>query len=174
MRPTRLVPLLLLIASIGLEGCQYLQPNQQTRGNMVDEIDYGQLVAGTSTRADVTSLIGSPTTRATFDDDTWIYVGMRTQPTIGGFPAISRQQVLVLNFDANGTLRSIHRSTEKDAVQVAMDGRTTPSPGSEASVLQQVIGNVGRYNPAGLLGGGSGANPNGAAGGQGGAGNTLP
>ena len=173
MRPTRLVPLAVLIASAGLAGCQYVQPTQQTRGNMVDQVDYSQLIPGTSTRADVMSLIGSPTTRATFDDNTWIYVGLRTRPTIGGFPAIERQQVLVLNFDANGTLRSIDRTTKKQAVQVAMDGRVTPSPGSEASILQQVIGNVGRYNPAGLLGA-NGQNPNGSAGGGGGAGNTLP
>ncbi len=174
MRPTRLVPLLvILIASGGLVGCQYFQANRQTRGNMVDPIDYGQLVPGTSTRADVTSLIGSPTTRAMFDDNTWIYVGMQTQPTIGGFPHINKQQVMVLTFNNNGTLQSIHRATKKDSVLVAMDGRVTPSPGSEATFLQQVIGNVGRYNPAGLLGP-AGTNPNGSAGGGGGAGNSLP
>ncbi len=174
MRLTRLVPVAaLLIASTGVTGCQYFQPNRQTRGNMVDAVDYKQLIPGTSTRADVTSLLGSPTTRATFDDNTWIYVGEQTQPTIAGFPSIDHQQTLVLNFDANGTLTGIRRATAKDAVRVAMDQSTTPSPGSEASILQQVIGNVGRYNPAGLLGG-AGTNPNGSAGGGGGAGNTLP
>ncbi len=172
MRSTRLVPFAFLIVAL-LGGCQYFRVNQQTRGNLVDKIDYSQLVPGTSTRADVTSLIGSPTTRATFDDNTWIYVGMRTEPTIGGFPAIDKEQVLILNFDPNGTLQTIHRTTKKDMIRLAMDQRVTPSPGSEASILQQVIGNVGRYNPAGLLGG-TGSNPNGSAGGQGGQGNSLP
>ncbi len=175
MRPTGLAPLIaLMIASAGLSGCEYFQVNRQTRGNMVDPIDYSQLVPGTSTRADVTSLIGTPTTKATFDDNTWIYIGEQTQPRIGGFPQIDRQQVLVLNFDGNGTLTGLHKYTAKNAVYVSMDGHTTPSPGSEASILQQVIGNVGRYNPAGLLGGAAGQNPNGSAGGEGGAGNTLP
>ncbi len=173
MRRTRLSTYALLACCTWAGGCTYLQPNRQTRGNLVDQVDYAQLVPGTSTRADVTSLIGSPTTHSTFDDNTWIYIGERTEPTIGGFPAVDRQQVLVLNFDANGTLRSLHRTTGKDAVRVAMDRRVTPSPGSEASILQQVIGNVGRYNPAGLLGG-NGTNPNGTAGGGGGAGNSLP
>jgi outer membrane protein assembly factor BamE (lipoprotein component of BamABCDE complex) len=159
LRPTGLAPLIaLMIASAGLSGCEYFQVNRQTRGNMVDPIDYSQLVPGTSTRADVTSLIGTPTTKATFDDNTWIYIGEQTQPRIGGFPQIDRQ----------------HKYTAKNAVYVSMDGHTTPSPGSEASILQQVIGNVGRYNPAGLLGGAAGQNPNGSAGGEGGAGNTLP
>lgn len=151
----------------------YLRPGRQTRGNMIDDVDYAQLVPGSTSRADVTSLIGTPTTKATFDDNTWIYIGEITQPVIAGFPAIDRQQVVVLNFDQGGTLQSVRKLTGKQAVRVAMETRTTPSPGSEASILQQIIGNVGRYNPAGLLGA-AGNNPNGSAAGGGGVGNTLP
>lgn len=190
MRPTRSIPHVsterdrtrlalrlgaLALASLALASCEYLRPGRQTRGNMIDNIDYAQLQPGQSTRADVTSIIGTPTTHATFDDNTWIYIGEITQPTIAGYPSIGRQEVVVLNFDQGGTLRAVRRLTGKDAVRVAMVSRTTPSPGSEASFLQQVIGNVGRYNPAGLLG--SSNQPggiNGSAGGQGGAGNTLP
>ena len=157
----------------------YVRPLHQSRGNLIDSIDYAQLQPGSSTRADVTSLVGTPTTRATFDDNTWIYVGEVTRPTIAGFPAVMRQEVVVMNFDAGGTLRTLHKYSGKDAVRVAMVTRTTPSPGSEASFLQQVIGNVGRYNPASLLGGGlggAGTDMNGQAGGggQGGTGNSLP
>lgn len=159
--------------ALALTGCTYLLPNRQTRGILVDNIDYAQLVPGTTTRADAASLLGSPTAKATFDDNTWFYIGEITEPVVLSFPRIDRQQVVVLNFDQGGTLQAIHRYTGKDAVRVAMVQRTTPSPGSEASILQQVIGNVGRYNPAGLLGK-SGSNPNGSAGGSGGAGNSLP
>ena len=157
----------------------YFRPLHQARGNLIDNIDYAQLQPGSSTRADVTSLVGTPTTRATFDDNTWIYIGEITRPQVAGFPAIMRQEVVVMNFDTNGTLRTLRKLSGKDAVQVAMVSRTTPSPGSEASFLQQVIGNVGRYNPASLLGGGLGGtgtdlNGQSGAGGQGGTGNSLP
>ncbi len=176
-RPVRAAVLLLVAAS--LSGCMYFRPVRQSRGNLIDNIDFAQLQPGSSTRADVTSIIGTPTTRATFDDNTWIYVGEVTKLTVAGFPGIIRQEVVVLNFDGNGTLRSVHKMTGKDAVRVAMVSRTTPSPGSEASFLQQVVGNVGRYNPAGLLGGGLGGtgtdlNGQSGAGGQGGTGNSLP
>ncbi len=164
-----------LASALGLAACEYVRPNQQTRGTLIDNIDYSQITPGTSTRADVTSLLGSPTTRATFDDNTWIYVGMITEPVIMGFPAITRQQVVVMDFNPNGTVHALRRLTGKDAIHVAMEGGSTPSPGSEATILQQVIGNVGRYNPAGLLGGAGGPGGlNGSAGGQGGQGNTLP
>ena len=164
-----------LATALGLGACAYVRPNQQTRGTMVDPVDYKQITPGTSTRADVTSLLGSPPTRATFDDDTWIYVGMITEPVIMGFPRIKRQEVVVMNFNPNGTVRTIRRLTGKDAIPVAMAGGSTPSPGSEATILQQVIGNVGRYNPAGMLGGATGPGGlNGSAGGPGGQGLPLP
>ena len=157
----------------------YFRPLHQARGNLIDNIDYAQLQPGSSTRADVTSLVGTPTTKATFDDNTWIYVGEVTRPVPAGFPAVMRQEVVVMNFDSNGTLRTLRKLSGKDAVRVAMVSRTTPSPGSEASFVQQVIGNVGRYNPASLLGGGLGGtgtdlNGQSGAGGQGGTGNSLP
>jgi hypothetical protein len=49
--------------------------------------------------------------------------------------------------------------------------RTTPSPGTEASFLQQLLGNIGRFNPAGVgsAGGGGGGGGGGSAGGAPGA-----
>ncbi len=165
----------LALCALGLGGCQYVEASRYTRGNMVDRPEYSQLVPGTSSKADATSLLGSPTSHDTFDDNTWLYIGETTEPVIAAYPKVDRQQVLVLRFDNNGTLRTIRRVTGKDAVHVAMAGGATPSPGSQATFLQQVIGNVGRYNPAGLLGGNSGTGGlNGTAGGEGGTGNTLP
>jgi hypothetical protein len=36
-----------------------------------------------------------------------------------------------------------------------MASQTTPSPGTEASFMQQLLGNIGRYNPGAALGGAS-------------------
>ena len=166
----------IIASAVALAGCQYVQASRYTRGNMAEEYEYSQLIPGTSTKADATSLLGSPTSHDTFDDNTWLYIGELTQPVIASYPAIDRQQVIVLRFDGNGTLRALRKLTGKNAVRVAMAGGSTPSPGSEATVLQQVIGNVGRYNPAGLLGGSNSGTGglNGTAGGEGGTGNTLP
>ena len=163
-----------------LSGCALFAPIPTERGQMVEKEDYDKLVPGTTTRTEVTALLGSPTARATFDDNTWYYIGEVTAPVPLARPKIDRQQVLVLNFDQNGTLRSLRRLDRSNAHDVAMVDRVTPSPGSEATFMQQLIGNVGRYNPLGALGGntlggsslgGFGSN-NGA--GHGGAGNTLP
>lgn len=150
-------PTVLLIAA-WLGGCSVFEQPAQMRGVHIDEAQMKQLVPGTTTRADATSLIGSPTTRATFDDNTWIYIGEVTRPRIGRVQGVESQDVEVLTFDQNGVLRDIRKLTGKDSKPVDVVSRTTPSPGSSASFMQQLLGNVGRYNPG--IGGGGGSADN--------------
>ena len=119
------------------------------RGNKVDAEQLKELVPGTSTRADVTALIGSPTAKATFDDNTWMYVSEVTRPRVGRTPGVLSQNVVVLNFDDQGVLRDVKKLGQDESVPVSIVARTTPSPGTEASFLQQLFGNIGRFNAFG-------------------------
>lgn len=114
---------------------------------MVDFDSLKELVPGTSTRADVTALIGSPTAKASFDDNRWIYIGEVTQPRIASTQAVVKQQVVVLTFDEKGVLREVKRLGQKDSLPVDVVARTTPTPGGHASIFQQIFGNVGRFGP---------------------------
>jgi outer membrane protein assembly factor BamE (lipoprotein component of BamABCDE complex) len=159
----RLTRPLVLLAFLG--GCSmmpsFLSYPPQTRGNMVDAETLKQLVPGTSTRNDVMALMGSPTTKATFDDNIWLYIGEITKPVIAGTQADLDQQVVALTFDTQGVLRSVETKTADDGLPVSMAGGATPSPGSEATFMQQLLGNVGRFNPAGAGGGaGTSSGPN--------------
>jgi outer membrane protein assembly factor BamE (lipoprotein component of BamABCDE complex) len=116
------------------------------RGNHVDADQLKELTPGTSTRADVTALLGSPTARATFDDNTWMYISERTQPRIGATQAVLSQNVVVLTFNEQGVLQHVETRDKADQLPVAVIARTTPSPGTEASFLQQLFGNIGRFS----------------------------
>jgi outer membrane protein assembly factor BamE (lipoprotein component of BamABCDE complex) len=158
LRPTftRFPALFLVVAGVALSGCSVFSSltfPPQTRGNKVDPELLAQLVPGTSTRSDATALIGSPTARATFDDNTWIYIGEVTKPVIAGTQSVENQEVVVLTFDQGGVLQNIERKNQNDAQNVTVVSRTTPSPGNNASIMQQLLGNVGRFNPASGLGG---------------------
>ena len=150
------LPFLLLLAL--LSGCSVIATPRQLRGNKVDADQLKELVPGTSTRADVTSLLGSPSTKATFDDNTWIYISETTRTRVGRLPGVLAQDVTVLTFDQAGVLRGVKRLNEDDSRPVDVVTRTTPSPGSEASFMQQLLGNVGKFStgPTGSTGGGSG------------------
>ncbi len=146
---SRLLSLSALVLVIGLAGCGFLQPKEQIRGNKVDADQMKELTPGTSTRADVTALLGSPTLHASFDDNTWLYVSEVTRPRIGGTQAVEQQNVVVVTFDNKGILSAIKTKNQDDSLPVTVVERTTPSPGSEASFLQQLLGNIGRFNAAG-------------------------
>lgn len=161
MSPARLpssvvLSLVVLLAAVPLAGCDtsgLLSHPIQARGNRVDPDQLAQLVAGTSTRADALALMGSPTARATFDDNTWLYISEMTRPVIGATNKVADQQVVTLVFDPAGVLRRVDRKGADDAVAVDVATRTTPTPGNETTFLQQLLGNVGRFNPGGPLGG---------------------
>ena len=162
--------LLLLLVALG--GCSVVETPRTLRGHRVDPDLLQELVLGTSTKKDVSSLIGSPTTRATFNDNEWIYISETTHTRIGRTPGILKQDVTVMNFDDAGVLRSVKRLDQDDARDVAMVSRATPSPGSEASFMQQLLGNVGRYNVGGLSAGSNDQAPGGGVGSS--RGNTSP
>ena len=143
MRPTTLALLLLLPA------CSAFETPHQLRGNKIDPAVAQDLVPGTSTRADATALLGSPTAKATFDDNTWLYISETTRTRVGRLPGVTDQTVTVLTFDEAGTLRGIKKLNQDEGLDVAMVERSTPSPGSEASFMQQLLGNVGKFNAGG-------------------------
>jgi outer membrane protein assembly factor BamE (lipoprotein component of BamABCDE complex) len=124
-------------------------------GNRVDEYRLAELVPGTSTQADVTALIGSPTTKASFDTNTWLYLSEVTHTRIAQTPGVISQAVVALSFDNGGVLRGIRKLDTADALPTTIVAGATPAPGTSASFLQQLFGNVGRFNPVGGAGGGS-------------------
>jgi outer membrane protein assembly factor BamE (lipoprotein component of BamABCDE complex) len=140
----------MLIACLLLSSCGWLMPPPVLRGNKVDPESLNELIPGTSTKADVSAVIGSPTARDTFDDNTWLYISEVTQQRIGRTLGELNQNVVVVSFDDKGVLTNIHKLDEADALPVTVIARTTPSPGTEASFMQQLLGNIGRFNPAGL------------------------
>ncbi|GBQ36470.1 lipoprotein OmlA [Gluconacetobacter azotocaptans DSM 13594] len=179
LRPIqRLLPCAVVGLGLFLSGCAVFQSRPVPRGSLVEADDYTQLKPGVSTRSDTMDLLGSPTTRATFDDNTWIYISMTTMPTPVSFPSIRKQQVLVLNFDNGGVLRNMRTLSKADARYVGMVQDVTPTPGTKINVLQQILGNVGRYNPMSNMnstfGGSTGPMGSNSGPGHGGTGNTLP
>ena len=156
---------LLLIAGLLLSSCGWLMPPPQVRGNKVDAESLKELVPGTSTKADVSAVIGSPTARDTFDDNIWLYISELTQQRIGRTLGELEQNVVIVSFTDKGVLKTVEQRDKGDSLPVTVIARSTPSPGTEASFLQQLLGNIGRFNPTGSstpTGGSAGGAPSAA------------
>jgi outer membrane protein assembly factor BamE (lipoprotein component of BamABCDE complex) len=137
-------PALIVFVALGLAACT---PEISTHGYRFDEAALAQLETGRTTRDQTLQLLGSPSSVATFDDKIWYYVSQRTERMSFYQEQVVEQQVIEIAFDDNGVIRSIDRDNLDDAREVALVERTTPTSGSELSLIQQFLGNLGRFNP---------------------------
>jgi outer membrane protein assembly factor BamE (lipoprotein component of BamABCDE complex) len=134
-----------LMASV-MAGCA---PIVDTRGNMVDSDRMATVKVGQTSREQVLQALGSPSATALFDDESWYYIGKRTETLAFFAPEVLEQQVVIIRFDSNGVVSGIDRLEKEDGNQVQLVQRTTPTAGAEMTFLQQMFGNLGRFNPAG-------------------------
>jgi len=132
-----------VIASAILGGCQ---ARVETHGFMPNRHAVGQIEPGVQSKNQVTELLGTPSTVATFDEDTWYYVTQRTENYAFFRPEIIEQQVMVVEFDEAGVVENIHRYTLEDGKVVELVSRKTPTAGKELTLLEQLFGNIGRFS----------------------------
>lgn len=138
--------ILILFLSLCLAACT---PIVATHGNLVSKARYDQIVPLTSTRADVMQSWGPPTTVSPFDPDTWYYIGETTSQQ-GIFEAdLDKRQMIKVTFDpANGdTVLALSMVSPDQARAIDPVSRRTPTAGREFTVLQQFVGNLGKFNP---------------------------
>ena len=120
-----------------------------------------KLEVGTQSREDVVRLIGSPSTIATFNPNTWYYIAQKQETWAFLKPVILEQNVLQLTFNESGRLQAMKKYDLSNGKDIEMVSRITPTAGKELTVLEQIMGNVGRFsgprqetNPGAPTGGG--------------------
>ena len=143
---TRTITIFLGAIALALAGCT---PRIDTRGHVATPGTVEKLEVGKQTRDDVTQLLGSPSTTATFDDETWYYISQRTETVAFYAPETTDQKVLALKFDKSGVLKDMQTYTLKDGKAIAMVDRKTPTAGKELTLIEQVFGNVGKFSGGG-------------------------
>ncbi|NBX65815.1 MAG: outer membrane protein assembly factor BamE [Proteobacteria bacterium] len=134
--------LLLLATTLALTACA---PTRNTNGMYLDEVDITKLQAGTSTRADVLQTLGTPSTTAVFDENTWYYVGQKTEKNAFFDAKVTDKKVYEVKFNEEGVLASIQQ-VEGSAINVPIVRRKTPTSGHDLTAAQQLLGNLGRFN----------------------------
>ncbi len=120
-------------------------PNVATRGNLPDPDRLAEIVPGEASRDDVAILLGSPSSAATFGDEIWYYIAARVETVAFNEPEVIDQQVVAIRFGEDGLVAAIDTYGMDDARAVEIVDRVTPTSGKEITILQQLIGNVGRF-----------------------------
>ena len=141
--PTRWCTAILLGAS--LTGATACSPIVETRGFLVDDDRLARIAPGRSTAREVVGALGTPTAVAPFDDRTWFYIGQRTEKLAFFAPDVTERRVLVLRFGETGLLETMEDLSADDGQYVELVDRETPTLGRRMTFLEQVIGNLGRF-----------------------------
>lgn len=123
-------------------GAQRLQS-----GYVIDQYTVDQVRPGVTDRDSVATLLGTPSTETTFGDaKTWYYVSRETEQFAFLKPDVTDQQVVAVHFNGAGVVESVQRYTLEDGKPIEPVERITPTRGREMTVLEQLFGNLGRFN----------------------------
>ena len=118
-----------------------------THGHRLDAAAVAQIEPGQSSQRDVIQLLGSPSSLATFDNHTWYYVTQRTESHTFYYRTVVAQDVVAIVFDDQGVVSRINRHDLNGAREIDLVDRETPTAGNELTMLEQFLGNIGRFNP---------------------------
>jgi len=132
-------------------------PTVEQRGNLPNPDKIAEIHAGSTTKDEVTKILGTPSSVSVFNNDrSWYYISRRTAQTAFFEPDVLDQQVYVVNFDDQGVVKTVDHRVLEDGKEITPVARATPAPGRELSFLEQLIGNLGKFNGAGPSSGGGG------------------
>lgn len=138
--------LVALIAAATITGCA---ADVSQRGNLPSPDKLAELHPGTTTKDQAAKILGTPSSVSVFNDKDWYYISRRTKQVAFFDPDVLDQQVYILRFDDKGVLAAVDHRDLKDGKEIEPVARTTPAPGRELSFLEQLVGNLGRFNSSG-------------------------
>ncbi|MDX6749227.1 outer membrane protein assembly factor BamE [Geminicoccaceae bacterium 1502E] len=121
-------------------------PTVKNHGYRIDETRLAQITPGVTSREEVRRLLGSPSAAGTFEDDRWYYISQKTERMSFYQAELVAQDVVGITFDERGIVAGIEQRGLEDAQAVEPSDDTTRTLGNDLTVLQQLLGNVGRFN----------------------------
>jgi outer membrane protein assembly factor BamE (lipoprotein component of BamABCDE complex) len=149
-------PLIFAVALATLAGCGLPVSD---RGNLPKADLLAQIRPGVTDKNSVKALLGTPSSIAAFDGDTWYYISKEERQIAFLKPEVMNQQVYVIHFNDKGIVTDVTHKGLDDAQNMSMNPDATPAPGREFTFLEQLIGNFGKFN-AGGSGGNTPGGPN--------------
>ena len=144
------------LAVLGLSACA---KDISARGNLPTPEALARLSPGEQTRQDVEGILGTPATTAVFDAENWYYISSHTTQ-YAFYPNHELDRTIyVVSFDPRGILSGVRKLNLEDGRAVSPEERSTPTKGRDISLIEQLLGNVGRMAGAPGQNQGPGAPP---------------
>lgn len=137
----------LLAAALCLASCS---PIVDQRGHVAAPDWKEHIIPGSTTKNDVATMLGSPSSTSSFGNEVWYYISTKKETTAFLKPEITQQNVIRIEFSADDTVAAVEEfDKEKSREDFAFVERTTPTEGHSLGILEQLLGNIGRFNAPG-------------------------
>ncbi len=139
-------PFLAAVAVAGLAAVlAACAPLRTTTGYQAIDHQPKEMKVGVDTKSTVLDQLGSPSAQSTFDPNVWYYISQNSAQIGFHKPHITKRAVVAITFNKEDEkVVKVDTFSLKDGKVVAYNNRETPTRGRELSVLEQLLGNVGR------------------------------
>jgi len=133
------------IVAVSLLSTAACAPITSYSGFQAIESDPKDVKVGADTKSTVRGKLGSPSATSTFDPNVWFYMNQVKQRVAFRKPTVISRNVTAITFNKeNEQVESVNNYTLEDGKVIAFNGRETPTRGRELTILEQLLGNVGR------------------------------
>jgi outer membrane protein assembly factor BamE (lipoprotein component of BamABCDE complex) len=139
-------PIFVLATVCALAACE---PNVETRGHLRDADWQQDIVINQTTRDEILDKLGTPSTRASFGPETWYYVSTRRESYAFLKPEVTEENVIAISFGPDGVVQDIQQLRGEEAKDIEVVERITPTEGHQMTFMEQLLGNLGRFNSPG-------------------------
>ncbi|NOX72690.1 MAG: outer membrane protein assembly factor BamE [Alphaproteobacteria bacterium] len=145
LRRSLTVSLLLVLA-----GCAATFANH---GYAPTDTELEDIIVGVDSRNSVEETIGRPSSTGVLREGGWYYVSSRVKNFAYRRPEVIDRQLVAISFDKRGIVTNIERFTLENGRVITLNRRITKTGIKGVSFIQQMLGNVGRFNLEDAVGG---------------------
>ncbi|TRW96691.1 outer membrane protein assembly factor BamE [Paracoccus sp. M683] len=138
-----------IVAVLAVAACS---PVYRNHGYVPPELDLAEVVVGQTTVDELPTLIGRPSAQGLLTGSGWYYVGSRWRHYGPYEPQEIDRQVVAITFAADtGTVANVERFGLERGRIVVLSRRVTDSGVTEISLVRQLMGNLGNFNPGQII-----------------------
>lgn len=131
------------LCAAALAGCAVTETRH---GHLLPAGVADELAEADMNQGRVLDLLGTPSSVSAFDRNRWYYISEIQQYQAFFRPDVVARQVLILEFDQSQRLERVATLSEKDGKELTLVARETPTEGHSITILEQLVGNIGRFN----------------------------
>lgn len=136
------------VAVLSLTACVTRYRNH---GYVPTEEELAEIVVGVDTRDSVIEAVGPPSSLGVLNESGYYYISSRVRFYGARAPKTIDRQLVAISFTNSGVVQNIERYGLENGNVIALERRVTDPSVENNSFLRQLLGNIGNFDPSGLI-----------------------